>query len=83
MAQDFFSACESGNAERVRELLQGGVDIDVRNCVSVVKMDLIDSLLQVRRTPLHFACAGGHVGVVAILLEAGAKIGVKDQVSEI
>ena len=38
-------------------------------------------MLQGGHTPLHYACSGGHVNSVQILLDAGATVDVKDIVS--
>jgi ankyrin repeat protein len=34
-------------------------------------------------TPLHWACEGGHVEVVSVLLSAGAALEARDEVSAV
>jgi ankyrin repeat protein len=41
---------------------------------------VLTCLLQDRCTPLHYACYGGSVEVVTVLLAAGAQINAQDQV---
>jgi hypothetical protein len=68
----------------VSELLAAGARIESRDVVSElgsVSVCLNDSLsLQFGWTPLHYACSGGHVEVVTVLLSAGASIEVQTQV---
>ena len=37
-------------------------------------------LLQLDRTPLHWACAKGHLAIVELLIDAGADLEAKDKV---
>lgn len=48
-------ACDRGLTERVRELLERGADVNYKHPIC-------------GWTPLHRACAGGHVDVVKVLL---------------
>jgi cytohesin len=62
---DLHDAASAGDAERVRELLEKGVDPNVRD--------------QYGNTPLHWAASKGHVDVVELLLEHGADPNAKNE----
>ena len=59
----FRQAVESGNTSRVQELLNEGVNINLK----------FKGL-----SPLHRACYEGHIGVVRLLVEHGADVNTKN-----
>ena len=59
---DIFQASAKGDLERVRELVEAGVDVNAWN-------DDKDSAF-----PLHLATKGGHLGVCGYLLDQGAAV---------
>ena len=64
---DLWTACEEGNLERVRQLIQDGQD------VNTTRGDRFGTT-----TPLICAAARGHVQVVGELIRAGARVNAKD-----
>ncbi|KAI8498787.1 positive regulation of extrinsic apoptotic signaling pathway via death domain receptors protein [Branchiostoma belcheri] len=64
---DLCDAAAEGDEKKVQQLLRRGVDV---NC--------IEPLLSSGNTPLHEAAYGGHVGVVELLLNAGAQVDSRD-----
>ena len=63
---DLWKACEEGNLERVRQLIQDGQDVNTTGGDRFVA------------TPLIFAADRGHVQVVGELIRAGARVNAKD-----
>ena len=63
---DLWTACEKGNLERVRQLIQDGQDVNAH------RGDIFGS------TPLMKAAGSGHVQVVGELIRAGARVNAKD-----
>ena len=64
---DLWTACEKGNLERVRQLIQDGQD------VNTTRSDRL-----VATTPLICAAGRGHVQVVGELIRAGARVNAKN-----
>jgi len=63
---DFHDAASVGDLERVRELLEEGIDPNARDAHG--------------ETPLHKAASEGHVHVARLLLEHGANPNARDEV---
>ena len=63
---NLWTACEEGNLERVRQLIQDGQD------VNTTRGDRFET------TPLICAAVSGHVQVVGELIRAGARVNAKD-----
>lgn len=61
-------AASSGNVERVRELLAGGVPVDARDADG--------------RTALLLATRANHLDVATILIDAGADVNAKDAIKD-
>ena len=61
---DIWAAAREGDLERVKTLLESGVDVDAET--------------RYRVTPLYFAAAYGHAELVDFLLEKGADADVRD-----
>ncbi|KAJ3028519.1 UNVERIFIED_CONTAM: hypothetical protein HDU68_001515 [Siphonaria sp. JEL0065] len=61
-------ACESGNAEAVRQLLRAGVSVEIKTT-------------SFKETCLHLAADMGRVEVIELLLENGANADAKDSIS--
>lgn len=59
-------AADSGDVEGVRQLLAGGLPVDLRSAV-------------LGFTPLHVAADRGHVEVARLLLERGASVKLRDE----
>ncbi len=64
---DIFKASRNGDYERVKELLDNGVDVNIinknnKNC-----------------TPLHIASIYGHIEILRLLIERGANINALDK----
>lgn len=57
---ELHQACESGDFDRVHELVSNGTDVDVKGIYSM--------------TPLHLMCELGHVDMVKELISMGANI---------
>lgn len=53
-------ACRDGNVDKIKVLLDGGLDVD--------------SMMWDSYTPLAYAAAGGHIDAVNLLLDSGAEI---------
>ena len=62
--EDFLAAARKGDAAKVKELLDKGVDVNTKT--------------QYGATALAYACDKGHIEVVKLLLEHGANVNVKD-----
>jgi len=60
IAYDFIEACRDGDLNKVKEYIENGVDIEVKN------LDY--------ETPLFAACICGRTEVVNFLLKNGANI---------
>ena len=63
---DIFDACKAGDAAVVATLLDGDKKLPAAQDAGGWR-------------PLHHAAAGGHVGVIDVLLERGAKVDAKDK----
>ena len=61
---ELHEAAAEGDLQRVKKLVEKGVDVDVKNIV--------------RWTPLHFAAVSGYLNVVRFLVEKGADVNAKD-----
>jgi hypothetical protein len=61
---DIFEACKTGNLERVKELIQSGVDVNTKNNDGIV--------------PLHNATRSGYTDIVRELIAAGADVNIKN-----
>lgn len=66
---DFFDACKHGGIAPVQRLLAGGVSVNCRDA----REEPWDT------TGLMHAAEGGHSELVRLLLEAGAKVNLKDK----
>ena len=64
------SACENGDPTLIELLLASGVDVNV----SGTKFHYYHSIQYEEATPLHAACAAGHLSMVRLLLDHGADI---------
>ena len=78
--EELLSAAEEGNADEVRRLLSSGL-VDANRMGSVERVLVLGSggrkvTKTVSSTPLCEAARGGHIEVVELLLEYGAKTGV-------
>jgi len=62
---EIFEAAANGQAKKVEEMLDAGVDVDLRD------FDRKD-------TPLHFACSKGQQGVIELLVDRGADVNVQN-----
>ena len=65
---DLWTACDEGNLERVRQLIQDGRDVNTFR----------DDIFGTTTTPLMCASVYGHVQVVGELIRAGARVNAKD-----
>jgi ankyrin repeat protein len=61
---DLHKAAREGDADRVRELLDAGADVNVRNA----------DKQRLQYTPLHWATYYGHLEIAAILISRGADL---------
>jgi len=64
---DIFSAVENGDAAAVKQFIDAGADVDVRD--------------KWGNTPIHYACELGHTDVVRLLLKRGADVNECDEIS--
>ncbi len=60
---DIFEATRNGDYDRVKELLDNGVDVNIINN---------------NNTPLHYACQHGYIKIVKLLIERKANINALD-----
>jgi len=58
-------AVQSGNINRVRELLKQKAEVNARD--------------ETRRTPLHYSSQNGHMKIMSLLIKYGAKVNVLDE----
>jgi len=66
---DIFEAAKEGNLDRILELIQEEVDLNIR----------YESFgTGLKQTPLHIAASEGHLDIVNALIAAGAHVNVKD-----
>jgi ankyrin repeat protein len=65
---DLHKAAREGDADRVRELLDAGADVNVRNA----------DKQRLQYTPLHWATYYGHLEIAAILISRGADLDAED-----
>ena len=65
MQYELCTAASAGNMEKTRQLLEDGADANTADYD--------------QRTALHIACSDGHLGVVQLLVDAGALILVHDR----
>jgi len=61
MSDDIFTAAERNNTKRIEELVQDGADVNEKD-------------FDRGSTPLHFACAGGNLDAIEVLLEYSGDI---------
>jgi len=61
MSDDIYTAAETNNVKRLEELIQDGANVNERDTDR-------------GNTPIHWACAGGHLDAIELLLEYGADI---------
>jgi outer membrane protein assembly factor BamB len=66
---DLIDAARQGDIERLQELIESGVDVNASDRFGI--------------TALWQGCSKGHVDVVSILLDAGAKTDVRDSVWQV
>ena len=65
---DLHKAAREGDADRVRELLDAGADVNVRNA----------DKQRLQYTPLHWAAYYGHLEIAEILISRGADLDADD-----
>ncbi len=65
---ELLEAARNGQTERVRDLLDGGADVDTQNADGF--------------TALKWASIRGHIATVQALLDAGADVDVRDSRSQ-
>ena len=65
---DLHKAAREGDADRVRELLDAGADVNVRNA----------DKQRLQYTPLHYAAYYGHLEIAEILISRGADLDAED-----
>ena len=65
---DLHKAAREGDADRVRELLDAGADVNVRNA----------DKQRLQYTPLHWAAYYGHLEIAEILISRGADLDAED-----
>lgn len=86
--QIFFKACENGNTERVKSLLSIKKDSDLDidwECRSSVSDRFTDEsglahIEKKNQTPLMVSSFRGHLPVVQLLIQEGAKVNKQDKV---
>jgi len=61
MSDDIFTAAETNNVKRLEQLIQDGAHVNEQDTDR-------------GNTPIHWACAGGHLDAIELLLEYGADI---------
>jgi len=69
---ELHKAVKAGNADRVRELLDAGDDVNVRNSSKAVKLLRGGTTLQY--TPLHWAAYYGDQEIAELLISRGAEL---------
>ncbi len=65
---DLHKAAREGDADRVRELLDAGADVNVRNA----------DKQRLQYTPLHWAAHFGHLEIAELLISRGADLDAED-----
>ena len=73
---DLHKAAREGDADRVRELLDAGADVNVRNSSNAVK--LLRGGTPLQWTSLHYAAYYGHLEIAEILISRGADLDADD-----
>lgn len=88
-------ACLKGHNQLVNKLLEAGATVDTRDLVSIgegpfswqrrylaysVSQDFSAFVLQLDRTPVFWACRGGHLDILKQLLNHGAQVNARDKV---
>lgn len=71
MTDDIFELCKHNSGKRLQELLDEGAN---PNQVLTSLPLLICKVDTVGNTPLHFACTGGNLDCIELLLEYGADV---------
>ena len=66
--KSFFEACQNGDMEKIKFLIEKGADIEAKNNYG--------------NTPLILTSRYGHIEVVKFLIEKGADIEAKDNYGE-
>lgn len=66
MSDDIFTAAETNNVKRLEELIQDGANVNEPDSDR-------------GNTPVHWACAGGHLDAIELLLEYGADINAQNK----
>jgi len=61
MSDDIFTAAETNNVKRLEHLIQDGANVNEKDTDR-------------GNTPIHWACAGGHLDAIELLLEYGGDI---------
>ena len=84
-------AARQGNVEKVRNLLGQGADVDARDVYGRTALILASEIVPTRdrifsptsacsAAIISFSAAGDHIGVVKLLLKAGANVNARDRV---
>lgn len=87
-------ACLKGHSQLVNKLLEAGAIVDTRDLVRLgegsssqlrlyrhtARHRLGAFVLQLDRTPVFWACRGGHLDILKQLLNHGAQVNARDKV---